>query len=144
MTNREKEIEKCPSFDGCSATICPFDPEHKNCIWYPEDGICRKNFPPGWVLIQKKIKKRTRSLDTYYNYEMLNRNCIIKGGITGIDPNRAEEEQIKSWFRNHRRKKILTEAEKDTIRAKFGVKKAIQLDLSLVGQNRQYKAVLST
>lgn len=144
LSIREKAIEACPSHLNCSASMCPFDPLLKEVCWYPEDGICRKNFPPEWVKIQKKIAGRTRSLNTYYTFKMLSRNCIVKKGITGIDPNRAEEEQLKKWFRDHKRKKVLTEAERQVIRERLGVEKAVQLDFGMKGLNRQYKGVLST
>lgn len=124
---RKKAIEECPNFGVCDAPICLLDSEKENCIWFPDDGICKKNFPPDWVKIQKKIKKKTRSLDTYYTYEMLNRNCIVKGGIVGIDPDREREGQIRRWFRNHKPKKVLTEEEKEILRKRFAKKLSVEM-----------------
>jgi hypothetical protein len=119
LSVREKAIEECTSHLGCSASMCPLDPPLKEVCWYPEEKICRRNFPPDWVKIQKKIKKKTRSLNTYYTFEMLNRNCIVKGGMVGLDADRPEEAQLKSWLRRHKAKRVLTDKERDILRERF-------------------------
>lgn len=121
MLDRMEAIEVCPSFVHCSAPMCPLDPMVEGCEWYPEDDICRKNFPPQWVKTQKKIKARTRNFDTYYTLQMLQRNCVVGRGMVGIDPNkaRAETEQLESWLRRHPEKKPLTEGQKEVLRERF-------------------------
>lgn len=118
ILSRIKEIEKCPNVT-CSAPMCLFDPMVERCCWYPDDEVCKKNFPPDWVKNQKKIRAKTRNVNTYYTFKMLNRNCIIGKGIVGVDPDRPEESQEKSWLKRHPVKRTLTEEEKETLRERF-------------------------
>ena len=119
MLSRLKEIEKCPNFLTCSAPMCLFDPKVEICCWHPDEEICKRNFPPQWIKNQKKIKKRTRSIDTYYTFKMLERNCVIGKGIVGILPEGVGHTSIevreKNWLRKHPKKRILTEKEKKII-----------------------------
>lgn len=76
----------------------------KEAIWYADEEICqnRELFPDKLLVDnQNKIKRRDRSKETYYTYDMLNRAFIIKGGITGIDPDKDELPQITSWLKAH-------------------------------------------
>lgn len=119
MSSRSIEIEKCPNFLTCSAPMCLFDPMLEICCWYPDDEICKRNFPPEWIKNQKKIKRKTKDMDNYYNLRMLKQNCVIKKGIVGLDSNRPEEGQEKIWLRRHPIKRKLTEKEKETLRKRF-------------------------
>jgi len=118
------EIEKCPSFSNCSAPICLLDPTKENCIWLPDEEICKKNFPPKWVKNQKKIQKRGKDSNNYYTFKMLKRNCVIAKGITGIIPEGIGRSSLeireKNWLKKHPAKKILTEKEKEVLRERFG------------------------
>lgn len=101
---------ECIHWNDCSASICPFDKSSiENCVWYPDEETCKLGSVPRWVKNQKKIAKLCRDIDTYFNYEMLNRNCVIKGGIKGIDPNREEDSQLENWLRDHPLKKKYSE-----------------------------------
>lgn len=122
MLNGLKEIEKCPNVT-CSAPICPLDPMKENCVWFPDEDICRKSFPPQWVKNQKKIKKKTRDMDTYYTFKMLSQNCQIRKGIIGVIPEgigrSSLETREKNWLKRHPVKRILTEKEKKILRERF-------------------------
>jgi hypothetical protein len=124
----------CKYFDeGCSAPLCPLDLESLNCgRWYPDEEICknREFTNPTWIKNQKKIAKRARDKEKYFTIEMLNRNCAIAKGIVGLDPDRAEEPQLKEWLKKHpelsekekERRKIFQESGKEK-RFKKHVKK---------------------
>ena len=45
---------------------------------------------------------------------MLNRKCQIRKGITGLDPDKPEEQQLQKWMEGHpvREKRALTEEQK--------------------------------
>ena len=104
---------QCRHFDSCSATLCPLEPEHlKDRIWYPDEEICRLKTVPNWVKIQKKIVKKTKDKNTYYTYEMLNRNCKVGTGMTGLNPDRPEELQLIAWLNKHPQKKAISEKQK--------------------------------
>lgn len=97
-------LKNCSKYESCSAPICPMFSGFKEAIWYADEEICQNKelFPDKPVLdSQNKIKRRDRSKETYYTYDMLNRSCIIKGGITGIDPDKDEEPQVNSWLKAH-------------------------------------------
>jgi hypothetical protein len=112
---------ECSKFDSCTASICPLssEEENKNYIFYPDEEVCNKNYPPLWVKNQKKIAQRSKDKDTYYTIEMLKRKCIIKNGIMGLDPDQAEEPQLKKWLKTHPTKREKSEEEKNIIRERF-------------------------
>jgi len=85
----------------------------------PDEEICRKRNAPAWVKAQRKIAKKTKDNDKYFTYEMLNRNCRITSGIVGLDPDRSEEPQLRSWLARHKLKKELTPEEKQEIRERL-------------------------
>lgn len=104
---------QCRHFDYCSASLCPLDSEPlKTGIWYPDEEICRLKSVPNWVKIQKKITKKTKDKNTYYTYEMLNRNCKVGTGMTGLNPDKPEELQLIAWLEKHPQKKALSEKQK--------------------------------
>jgi len=113
--NKINEIRsyQCRHFDSCSASLCPLDPEYlKIEIWYPDEEICRLKTVPNWVKIQKKIAKKTKDKNTYYTYEMLNRNCKVGTGMTGLNPDKPEELQLIAWLEKHPQKKAISEKQK--------------------------------
>jgi len=119
MSTRSKEIEKCPNFLTCSAPMCLFDPKVEICSWHPDEEICKRSSPPQWIKNQKKIKKKTRDMRGYFNFIMLNRNCIIGKGVVGLDPNRPEEGQLKSWLKKHPVKRQISDEEREIRRKRF-------------------------
>jgi len=113
---------ECPHFRRCSAPLCPLIPKSlEKGIWYPSEPICRRRPAPEWVKAQKKIKRKTRDVNRYFTFEMLNRNCIIGRGMVGLNPDikKDEEEQLKQWFNKHPRKRSLSAAERAEIRQRL-------------------------
>jgi len=112
--------ENCNKFDTCSAPICPLSPDqdNNNYLWYPNEEICMRHNSL-FVKNQKKIAQRTKDTSTYYTFEMLKRNCIIKEGITGLSPDQAEAVQLKAWFVKHPVKKELSEDQRNVMRERF-------------------------
>ena len=105
--------DQCRHFDSCSASLCPLDPEHlKAVIWYPDEEICQLKSVPNWVKSQKKIAKKTKDKNTYYTYEMLNRNCRVGRGMTGLNPDEPQELQLIAWHNSHPQKKVISEKQK--------------------------------
>ena len=64
---------------------------------------------------QKKITKKAKDKDTYYTYEMLNRNCRVGTGMTGLNPDKSEEPQLEDWLKKHSPKKALSEKQKNNL-----------------------------
>ena len=112
ITGKTKSYQ-CRHFDYCSASLCPLDSEPlKTGIWYSDEEVCRLKSVPNWVKIQKKIAKKTKDKNTYYTYEMLNRNCKVGTGMTGLNPDKSEELQLIAWLEKHPLKKALSEKQK--------------------------------
>lgn len=91
-------------------------------MWFPDEPICAKegmltDYP--WLQTQKKIAKRTRRQDRYYTGKMVQRNCMVRSGIVGLDPDRDEKPQLQRWFRIHPAKRELTEEEKAILRERL-------------------------
>lgn len=97
-------LRKDCTYDECSAPICPLDEgSMKNCIWYPDEEICKKQPAPLWVKNQKKIAKRIdKNFDAgYFAHAMLDQKFKITSAIKGLDPDRDESEQMQRWFKAH-------------------------------------------
>ena len=110
------EKESCKSFDHCGAPLCPLDEESMaDGIWYPiEEEICTKHRHP-FILMQRKIAKKASGEAGYFTPEMLKSNCMVKGGILGIDPERDEKMQLIKWLKAHKPKRIRTAEERAEI-----------------------------
>ena len=91
------------------------DENLKSGIWYPEEEICRLKKITDWIKQQKKIAKKTKEKDTYYTYEMLNRNCKVGNGMTGLNPDKPKESQLEDWLKKHPSKKALSEKQKKVL-----------------------------
>jgi len=113
--------EDCRHWDYCSAPICPLEDKVKNLnyLWYPDEEICRLATVPAWVKTQRKILKKHPDKDKYFTFKMLNRNCVIKKGIIGLDPDKEEATQLKSWFKKHPIKRQILEVEKEILRKRL-------------------------
>lgn len=115
-TINQLKSEQCKHFECCSAPLCPLDEKHlKTGIWYPDEDICRLKKITDWIKQQKKIAKKSKDKDTYYTYEMLNRNCKVGNGMTGLNPDIAEESQLIAWLKKHPAKKALSEKQKKVL-----------------------------
>lgn len=102
------DIAQCPSehgpgctlFESCFAPLCPLDPVSLKGIWYPDEEICRSRSQGGrpWIRSQRRIAKVAGHGAGYFTLEMLSRLVVIRKGITGLDPDLAEEAQLRAWF----------------------------------------------
>lgn len=97
----------CSQKRSCSAPLCLLDEGSlKFGIWYPDEPICRKRGAGKlrWIQNQKKIQKRVGRSDRYFTFRMLNRRCTIRGGITGLNPDKplsGEKTSVKKWLQKH-------------------------------------------
>jgi len=124
----------CKSFIKCSAPICPLDQESlKNCIWYSDEDICNRSPSPLWIKQQKKIVKKCKNPDSYFTFEMLNRNFIVGKGIEGLDPDKEESPQLRKWSKAHRERRELTQLEKEEKRKLF--------EINVLGKNKSKEIV---
>ena len=109
------KAEECNSFSTCGATICPLDDYVNDAEWFSSEGICTQYSYP-WIKAQRKISKKAKDNKTYFTLKMLERNCIIKSGIIGLDPEKDKIEELKKWMKKHPVKRELTEEEKNKLR----------------------------
>jgi len=104
----------CGLYESCNAPICPLDQTSLKGTWYPKEEICHSrtqgNFP--WIRAQRKIVASGAPANRYFSLPMLKRNCVIKKGIAGLDPNEADTTQFKKWLVDHPVKKEMSEEEK--------------------------------
>ena len=102
---------KCSKYNTCNAPICPesLDDNH---LWYPGEDVCTRNFD--FAKRHRKLAKKAKS--GYFTPSMILHDCIVKTGITGIDPDRPEYEQISSWFARH---KLITDEYREKARIRF-------------------------
>ena len=112
---------KCLHYENCEAPICPKDEASmKNCAWFPDEEVCRKNDVPLWVKAQRKIARRTKRDWTKgcFNLAMLSVNCVVTGGIRGMDPDKEEPEaeQIEKWLQKHPPKTEMSAERKEMAR----------------------------
>jgi len=96
----------CRSCQTCDAPLCPLDKDIIWRYWFPDEAICKaKKFGEvDWIRNQRKIKKRAVDNSRYFTLEMLNRNCVIRRGIKGLNPGLpcdTEEERIRRWLARH-------------------------------------------
>jgi hypothetical protein len=101
--------KKCKYFDDCSAPMCPQDLRAAKTAWFANEPVCRLHDVPECVKRQRKIAK-TGVTETAgcFTLPMLERDCMIKKGITGIDPDSTDLERKateKVWLEKHPRKK---------------------------------------
>jgi len=102
---------ECTAFHACSAPLCPLSDMPDDFLWYPDEPVCTK-FNHEWIRAQRKIAQRARDREKCFTVKMLKRNCQIRSGIIGIDPDGDIEEQEKRWLRKHSEKRKPTESEK--------------------------------
>jgi len=121
-----KKIKRCKKnthFVFCGSPLCVERSLSENDIWYCEEEICRsknKNSKvPDWIKIQRKIKKvwenKGRPELGFFTKGMLEVGCVIGNGIKGINGDRDDAEQIRTWFRNHKPRKKLSPEEKKVL-----------------------------
>ncbi len=114
-------MPQCRKYESCSAPLCPLDEQSLDYgIWYPDEEVCTTQAHAGltWIKAQKKIVKAGAGHSQYYKFEMLNRGCIIRKGIAGLDPDKPEDFQLKRWMEVHpaHEKSVLSEEHKKALR----------------------------
>lgn len=99
---RDEEWQRptCNLYENCNTPLCPLDQTSLKGIWYPEEEICRSrtygNLP--WIQAQRKLSRVAAS--GFFTVEMMIRLAVIRKGITGLDPNIPEQQQLRSWLQN--------------------------------------------
>jgi hypothetical protein len=102
-------------YEVCEAIFCPLD-QNSLGIWYVGEEICRDRSHKNllWVQAQRKLAKV--KAEGYFTLEMLNRNCIIKTGMLGLDPDREEKPQLSLWMKKHPAKQEITDGDRENRR----------------------------
>ena len=103
-------INECIYFEGCSAPICPMEPDETNghYLWYPDEEICRKRKDlPAWVRQQRKIAKKAKpeNFGYYFNLEMLKIPFRVTSSVKGLDPKPCvtdEPRRLQTWLKTHK------------------------------------------
>lgn len=101
-------MTNCKRYEKCAAPLCPLDENLHIRKWYPDEEICKKQGEkPGWVKIQKRIKKKAKNRETYYTVEMLELIKKVYSSIKGAnsDKEKAHIEWIKSFKKKRERNK---------------------------------------
>jgi hypothetical protein len=98
---------------GCNNQICPMT---KKCgIWYSDEDVCNNSEYKDNIVVMNQKKLKKKKAPGYFTFEMLNRNFIVRGGITGIDPDipdavdsrgqkavdKLYKEREEAWFMAH-------------------------------------------
>jgi hypothetical protein len=111
--------QACKFYTLCVAPFCPLAASSFKGIWYPGEDICRSRIYGNlsWIQAQRKLIKA--AADGYFTMEMLNRDCILKSGIRGLDPDREERPQLQEWLRKHPRKRQVTTEERAEIKERL-------------------------
>jgi len=111
--------QSCKFYTLCEAPFCPLAASSFKGIWYPGEDICRSRIYGNlsWIQAQRKLIKV--AADGYFTMEMLNRDCILKSGIRGLDPDREERSQLQEWLRKHPRKRQVTTEERAEIKERL-------------------------
>ena len=95
----------CRYFDKCSAPLCPRDPGLASRPWFPDEEICRARKETSglkWIENQRKVQRKAKSVDRFFTLEMLDRDCIIRAGIEGIDSDAKDPEaDLQRWLESH-------------------------------------------
>ena len=111
--------QACKFYTLCEAPFCPLAASSFKGIWYPGEDICRSriHWNLSWIQAQRKLVRATA--EGYFTMEMLDRDCILKTGIRGLDPDREERPQLQEWLRKHHRKRQVTTEERAEIKERL-------------------------
>jgi hypothetical protein len=116
------EAKDCKRFDRCNANLCPMDSKSlEEGTWMPDEEICtlREYCQTDWIRNQKKIARKTRDFDSYYTVRMLEQNCIVGKGISGVDPDHDyadREKDVVKWLKAHPEKPKMSKEKKERLR----------------------------
>ncbi|MDA8126601.1 MAG: hypothetical protein M0009_15615 [Deltaproteobacteria bacterium] len=124
MARQEPELDgghpmrpsACALFESCQAPLCPLDQSSLKGVWYADEEICRARSYAGlaWIRGQRKIGRV--GARGYFTLEMLQRNCIVKRGIAGLDSDAQEEPQLRRWLADHPARRGMSEEKKAALR----------------------------
>ena len=111
--------QACKFYTLCESPFCPLAASSFKGIWYPGEDICRSriHWNLSWIQAQRKLVKA--NAEGYFTMEMLGRDCILKTGIRGLDPDREERPQLQEWLRKHPRKRQVTNEERAEIKERL-------------------------
>ena len=101
------EREECKMYEVCEAPFCPLE-SNGLIIWYAGEEICRERVYRNHPMVQAQRKIAKFAPTGYFTLEMLIRNCIIKTGMLGLDPDKEERPQLQLWLKNHPAKQETT------------------------------------
>ena len=80
--------QDCPSFNGCSAPLCPLDDSLPHAVWYIDEPICGSRlYRMPWIRAQRRIARRGKDTTGYFNVKMLGTVHAVYSSIKGVDPN---------------------------------------------------------
>jgi hypothetical protein len=99
-------------YEVCEAPFCPLE-SNSLIIWYAGEEICRERVHRNIPLVQAQRKIAKFAPAGYFTLEMLNRNCIIKTGMLGLDPDREERPQLQLWLKNHPAKQEISDEDRE-------------------------------
>ena len=99
-------------YEVCEAPFCPLE-SNSLIIWYAGEEICRDRVHRNLPLVQAQRKLAKMAPAGYFTLEMLNRNCINKTGMLGLDPDREERPQLQLWLKNHPAKQEISDEDRE-------------------------------
>jgi hypothetical protein len=110
LMEEKMTYKNCKFYESCSAPLCPMslDKQNTNCIWYPDEEICRKiKGLPSWVRQQRKIAKKAKPENCwrYFTIDMLKVRFRVTSSVKGLDPSvdlEKEGLQLKTWRNKHK------------------------------------------
>jgi len=117
---------KCKNYDACSAPLCPLDEQSlRHGLWYPDEEVCTLRDHSGllWIRNQKRLIKKAGRADRHFTLEMLNRNCIIRRGIEGLDPDAPEGMQLRRWLKAHPERRDLSKEDREKMTQRLAAAK---------------------
>ncbi len=104
--------QACKFYTVCEAPLCPLAESSFRGIWYPGEEICRSRGQANLPRIQAQRRLIKANAGGYFTMAMLNRDCILKTGIRGLDPDKEEKPQLQEWMRKHPRKRQVTDEDR--------------------------------
>ncbi len=67
--------ETCPSYEGCSAPLCPLDKNSlKNGLWFPDEPICSNlSERTDWIRKQRRVARKAKDTTRYFTFRDLSK-----------------------------------------------------------------------
>ncbi|MGA2974942.1 MAG: hypothetical protein ABSF77_06505 [Spirochaetia bacterium] len=114
----------CKYFDGCSAPLCPLDPQSMTHVsWFPDEATCTRadlKMTP-WIARQRKIARVTARdfAAGAFTHGMLSHDITIRHGLTGLDPDKGPPDRTETdWMKAHPERRQLSDEERAVLRAR--------------------------